>query len=332
MVGGLVSIIIPVKDRLQWFQECMQSVFDQDYDNLEIIVIDDGSAVSIEKFVLETWPKSRFDIVTHRNDQSMGPGQAREIGRLLAKGDYINYLDSDDLIHSLKIRKQVDFLQKNPEYGMCYCVSLLFSDLPIIDQNNVYRDIKLDDSKILPQLFIKRPWGTSCCLWTKESTDLIGPWSAFRAGEDQEYEFRAGILKIKAQQVPEALCYIRRSEADTQLRQQPDLCNLEDANMFLSVSKIAIEHKNTLDEKTLFLISRNLFTSAIQFFTVGDKEKAIDCSRSILWLGRDNLSFNVLINLLMILVRILPTKISRFVTFTFRYPIIKVIRINHGNP
>lgn len=327
MVDGLVSIIIPVKDRLQWFQECMQSVFDQEYGNLEIIVIDDASEIPIELYISETWPNSPFNISVHRNSQSKGPGQARETGRLLSKGDYINYLDSDDLIHSLKISKQVDFLRKNPDFGMCYCISLLFSELPIVDHDNTYRNIQLDDSRILPQLFIKRPWGTSCCLWTKQAADLIGPWSKFRAGEDQEYEFRAGVLNIKAHQVPETLCYIRRSETDMQLRQQPDLCNLENANMFLSISRIAIEHNKMLDDKTSFLICRNLITSNIYFLSVGEKNDALNCMQAISRLRGDKKHIKFLMNLLIAFVKLFPPKISQFIIFHIRYPIIKLLRI-----
>jgi len=324
LAGDLVSIIIPVKNRFDWFNECLESVFAQDYDNLEIIVVDDASDRSVETFVQQTWPDITSKITFVRNSKSLGPGQAREAGRLLARGAYINYLDSDDLIHPQKIRKQVAFLNTHLDYGMCYCKSDKFFELPLNGTEYIYRDIKLSNSEILPQLFIMRPWGTSCCLWTKKATDLIGAWSIFKAGEDQEYEFRAGMLHIKAYQLPEVLCHIRRSDKDTQLRQNPDLCKNEDAKMFISIAE-RIRDKKLVDEKTLFLICRNLFTSNIYFLENRDKKSAINCLKPIMRLQSEGKFVSFILLLMILMIKLLPAKAVYHLLFTLRYRIIHLL-------
>ena len=97
--AGCVSIVIPFFNVEPWFVQCLESVVDQDYQNLEIILVDDasldGSRSIAENFVARD---PRICIVSHDLNQGLGP--ARNTGALIATGDYLFFLDSDDFLYS----------------------------------------------------------------------------------------------------------------------------------------------------------------------------------------------------------------------------------------
>lgn len=214
----LVTVIIPVHNRFYLADEAIQTVIDQTHRPIELIVIDDCSNMpyGLEKFSLPGISTKIF-----RHTTNMGPGAARETGRLLAEGDYICYLDSDDLWHPQKIEKQVATMEANLDWGMCYCQSLEFSQLPITGREPSRKRSDERFSSFLPAVFTGRPWGTSACMWKKDATEKIGPWFFGWTWEDYEYDCRAGCVNIQIGYLPEILCYYRVNQGIGQLSQTP---------------------------------------------------------------------------------------------------------------
>jgi glycosyltransferase involved in cell wall biosynthesis len=104
----LVSIIIPAYNASGWITETILSVLEQDYKNIEIIVINDGSTDGTEMLVASFGNK-----VISINKKNGGQSSARNVGINLAKGKYIAFLDSDDLWMSNKLKLQIDFLESS---------------------------------------------------------------------------------------------------------------------------------------------------------------------------------------------------------------------------
>ncbi|WP_302260912.1 glycosyltransferase family 2 protein [Desulfovibrio piger] len=98
--GPAVSVIIPVRNSGRYFRECLDSVTGQTLRNIEIIIIDDastdGSDAVAEAYAAQD---SRITIIHH--DESTGAGPARNDGMAIAKGEYIAFMDSDDLYPSM---------------------------------------------------------------------------------------------------------------------------------------------------------------------------------------------------------------------------------------
>ncbi len=94
MSKPLISIIIPVYNNKQYLAECIESVINQTYSNLEIIVVDDGSTDGSSE-ILDTYGKQdkRIKVIHQENG---GVSAARNTGLDIAKGDYIGFVDSDD--------------------------------------------------------------------------------------------------------------------------------------------------------------------------------------------------------------------------------------------
>ena len=92
----LISVIIPVYNIEKYLRRCLDSVIDQTYDNLEIILIDDGSTDDSGAVCDEYSLKDERIIVAHKTNG--GVSSARNHGLELAKGDYIGFVDGDDTI------------------------------------------------------------------------------------------------------------------------------------------------------------------------------------------------------------------------------------------
>ena len=95
--AGLISIIIPVYNTVQYINECVNSVANQSYKNLEIILVDDKSTDGSELIIDEWANKDNRIKVIHKN-KNCGVSNSRNIGLECASGEYIMFVDSDDYI------------------------------------------------------------------------------------------------------------------------------------------------------------------------------------------------------------------------------------------
>jgi len=117
MASPLVSIIIPAYNNAEYLPDAIQSVLDQTYPNLELIVVNDASPDNTSE-VVKKYNDPRIRYVVHENNQ--GLSAARNTGILTAKGDIVALLDGDDFYHPDKFQEHVDFLEKNPDIGVTY--------------------------------------------------------------------------------------------------------------------------------------------------------------------------------------------------------------------
>ena len=90
-----ISIIIPVYNTERYLEECLQSVKNQTYKSYEVICIDDGSSDGSRNILSKYEDESNFHIIYQNNH---GVSHARNVGLSLAKGKYIFFMDSDDII------------------------------------------------------------------------------------------------------------------------------------------------------------------------------------------------------------------------------------------
>ena len=100
------SVIIPCFNAAPWLRQTLQSVITQRLDNIEIIVIDDGSADESANIV-----EKEFPLVHLIRTNNQGASKARNLGTEISKGEFIQYLDADDLLAPDKLRIQVDALK-----------------------------------------------------------------------------------------------------------------------------------------------------------------------------------------------------------------------------
>lgn len=107
MSQNIVSVIIPSYNSKNWVSDAIDCILNQSYSLCEIIVIDDGSTDGTGELILGKYG----DRIKYIYQQNKGLACARNNGLCHALGDYIQFLDADDLIHSDKIRCQVDLMR-----------------------------------------------------------------------------------------------------------------------------------------------------------------------------------------------------------------------------
>lgn len=121
----LVSVIIPAFNAAFYIKDAIQSIFDQDYKNIEVIVVDDGSS---DRTVAEA---SAFDErVRVLQQANAGAAAARNRGLAAARGEFIAFLDADDIWLPGKLMAQVGYLLTHPEIGMVTSNFLLWEPGP----------------------------------------------------------------------------------------------------------------------------------------------------------------------------------------------------------
>ena len=122
-MNSLVSIIMPCYNSEKYLDLSIGSIYEQDYDNLELIVVNDGSTDGSENKILG-W-KERFAdkglSLIYLYQENKGQGAAISYGLKYVTGKYLSLLDSDDRFYKKSISKRAEFLDKNQEYAGVRC-------------------------------------------------------------------------------------------------------------------------------------------------------------------------------------------------------------------
>lgn len=111
-----VSVIIPTYNRADLLPDSIGSVLAQDYKDIEVVVVDDGSSDNTREVVCAYGPPVRYC-----RQENAGESAARNLGILSSVGDYLMFLDSDDKLLPGAVAKLAATLDANPEYGAAYC-------------------------------------------------------------------------------------------------------------------------------------------------------------------------------------------------------------------
>jgi glycosyltransferase involved in cell wall biosynthesis len=114
-IPGMVSVIIPTYNRAGIVQASIESVLQQTYPNVEVVVVDDGSSDDTRRVV-----ESYGEPVRYVYQQNAGVSAARNTGFARARGEFVALLDSDDQFLPWKLEAQVRVLREHPEAGMVW--------------------------------------------------------------------------------------------------------------------------------------------------------------------------------------------------------------------
>jgi len=206
VLHGLVSTVIPVNNRASMLREAVSSVIAQTYRPIEVVIVDDGSTDNTPETISEL-AAAHVEVRAIRITNS-GPGAAREAGRLIARGDYVQYLDSDDLLLPQKFESQVQALQKDPKRGVAYGWTK-YLDSSGTEISCTWKSANQRQETILPSFLVSRWWDTPTPLYRRSITDKVGPWLPIRFEEDWEYDCRVGALGVRLAHVDKFVAVVR---------------------------------------------------------------------------------------------------------------------------
>lgn len=111
MIDGLVSIIMPSWNTAEYIEESIKSVINQSYENWELIIVDDCSTDNTDDVIKRFLGDTRIKYL--KNEKNCGAALTRNKAIREARGEWIAFLDSDDLWKPQKIEKQIDFMNRN---------------------------------------------------------------------------------------------------------------------------------------------------------------------------------------------------------------------------
>lgn len=150
----LVSVILPTYNRTRYLGQTIESVLAQTYANYEIIVVDDGSTCDVKTALTPYMNNTPIRYIYQANQ---GLAAARNTGMRHANGEYLAFLDDDDLLEPRKFEIQLSLFADNPELGLVYSDCYEFethSPENLVINHAVGRDRPVSE---FPQLFFVQP-------------------------------------------------------------------------------------------------------------------------------------------------------------------------------
>jgi glycosyltransferase involved in cell wall biosynthesis len=209
-MGPKISVIIPTYYRNDLLPEAIESVAEQEYEPVELVVVDD-SGEGNAKPVLEEYG----DVVDKPilKDENGGWAGAYTTGIGAATGEYIQFLDDDDYLLDGKLRKCAEVLQDNPDVGVSYCGAIRGDDGCIRPKPEVSGDILEQAMR-----FRTFPLWTASMLMEREVLEDCLPLAGM--GEDDNLDIELGDTDLKIElakrtkfnYVDECLVYYRQEE------------------------------------------------------------------------------------------------------------------------
>jgi glycosyltransferase involved in cell wall biosynthesis len=241
----LVSILIAAYEAEQWVSDTIRSALDQTWPRKEIIVVDDGSSDQTLS-IARQFASSNVCIVTQENQ---GASAARNRALSLSQGDYIQWLDADDLLSPNKIAKQMEVAQEAQNKR------LLFSSAW---GAFMYRVSRAQFSPtalwcdMSPVEWLLRKMGhnlhmqTATWLVSRELTDAAGPWDTrLSLDDDGEYFSRVVLASDTIRFVPDAKVFYRQPGFDR--LSSIDRSDKKLESQFLSM-RLHIDYLRSLEE------------------------------------------------------------------------------------
>jgi glycosyltransferase involved in cell wall biosynthesis len=256
----LVSVIVGVYDKERYVGECLRSVMDQTYRHFELIVVDDASEdCSLQQILTIRDDRTR---VVAMEKNSGHPGVPRNRGIRMAQGQYLAFLDADDVWMPEKLEKQVAYMEAHPEYPFshmrCWVIDAAGNELYLRHGGDypLAGDCFVD---LMMHCFIC----TSSVMLRRSLVEQIGVFSeedCFKSGQDYEYFVRCA--KAVGVGIPEGVWVKYRNFPDTVSRHTGN---------WRSIPRDFIRHRIFLSRKSLW--SGKLDESTVRWIAWGAAEE-----------------------------------------------------------
>jgi glycosyltransferase involved in cell wall biosynthesis len=176
-----VSAIIPVYNCERYVSAAIESVLAQTYPVHEIIIVDDGSTDGT-RAVLESY----IGRIRYIRQEKRGVAAARNSGIVHASGDFIAFLDADDLWLADKLQLQMDFLRNHPQYGLVYSDMKTFDETGILHESvKIWLNMSPPSGWIFKELFAETLFACDATVFAKACVDRVGYFDeSLAVGED----------------------------------------------------------------------------------------------------------------------------------------------------
>jgi glycosyltransferase involved in cell wall biosynthesis len=207
MAQPLISCIVPVYNGERYLRDALESILAQTYRPLELIVVDDGSADRTAEIVANF----RHEIACIRQ-ANLGPSAARNVGLRAADGEFVAFLDQDDLWHAEKLERQMARFRVRPALDLCITRILLFWEPGLQREAERFRGHQR--SGPVPG------YTTTTLLARKAAFDTVGQLDpALWFGAAADWFLRAAERGMTLELLPDVLVYHRMHDTNLTRRQ-----------------------------------------------------------------------------------------------------------------
>ncbi|WP_417858950.1 glycosyltransferase family 2 protein [Xanthomarina gelatinilytica] len=245
VVNPLVSIVIPIFNRLDLLKNTLLSIEGQTFNSLEVLLIDDASETVFNIQELQDMLVGR-SLRYHKLNKNQGPGKARSIGRALAKGQYVAYLDSDDEWEPTFLEETVAVLETHD------AVSMVFTNVLIKRKHSSQKRLALTTGNydFFDLIFNKKLyWATGAALW-RSNISLAENWKSFRDHEDYVHDILSLLQAPQIYHLETPLCIVNKNDSLGIPRSNSDMLK---SLLLLSRSKQIIKNLSKEKKKDEFV-------------------------------------------------------------------------------
>lgn len=266
----LVSVITPCFNAETYIEETLQSVFSQSYKAVEILVVDDGSTDNTVKLVKAYSPRVKLIESDHH-----GGSVARNKGLNAAGGEYIQFLDSDDLLLKDKLRKQVSILEElNLDMVLCgaQLMDATGTNFQSLEPDWDGRVISpFPENSDLFSYFLKTPFQTSLPLHRKSALEKVGGFrEGLSRGQEADLHLRLAATQLRTALIKRSLVYLRQHPRQLTKQYHP-------AHSYLDILTGLVERlsiQTSLSDVQRSSLAEAIHQHSIYCFRNGFKEKA----------------------------------------------------------
>ena len=229
----LISCVVPVFNGERYLAEALESILKQSYRSLEIIVVDDGSTDGTAAVMDHYAGQARL-----LRQANAGTAAARNLGLNAAQGEFVAFLDADDLWHPEKLERQMARFQARPELDYCVAHVQNFWVPELIEEEKRFRDHRI--SKALPG------YTTGTLLVRHVCFDAVGFFDAtIRHADDTEWFLRASEHGATMELLSDVLLY-RRLHQNNSSRLRAS----NSRDQYLQVLKTALDRRRLLNSRS----------------------------------------------------------------------------------
>lgn len=219
----LISVIIPIYNDALYIKEALTSVLSQGVESLEVLIVDDGSTDNFEEKINE-FNDSRIRLIKQANS---GAAEARNNGIRHASGEYVAFLDADDIWAPNKLKLQLEILISRKEINMVYGQVEEFYDASI----NGYADLQKDVKTFVG-------YSPIALLISKSDFIRVGDFqSKWKVAEFIDWYDRAKHVGLTEIILPDILAFRRIHSGNIDRLQRPD------AKQYVAVLKEALDRR-----------------------------------------------------------------------------------------
>jgi glycosyltransferase involved in cell wall biosynthesis len=215
-----ISVIIPVKNRPRLIQETLQSVQAQTYPHWEAVVVDDRSTDGTKEAVAAMAGDDERIRLLQRPGGKQGASVCRNIGWQNARGDYIIFLDSDDLLAESCLEERVQVMETHPELDFAVFGAYFFNEVPG-DREEVF-NVPTSEDPLDRFLKLDLPWQTAGPIYRRSAIEQIGEWNEnLSCGQDVDYGVRSLCQGLQYRYTERMDYYLRTGNAEESLGDEP---------------------------------------------------------------------------------------------------------------